>query len=711
MSKNVPNTAETPLPAAIPAAGELGPLVGRTFGGYEVTSYIGEGPTGAVYRAEDLVGAKMAVKVMHRELSQKAEAEQLWSELKRLAATGDEHFVRVYDCGFGDAGEFYFTQDELLGVDLEAALEESGAFAPRRAIEIVDGIAAALERAHGQQIIHGGLKPRNVFLSPAGGTLQVKVLDFGASRLAGGVDKGVIVGNPFYMAPEQFGGAADERTDVYSLGVLMYELFSGTLPFNGPTHGQVMMRHLAEPPQPPPGVDALLGRVILKALSKAPADRYSSVASLRATVKKWANDAGTLHDAAASQVIARAAEARKIKHAALTTPDATVPMNKIDAAELVEATRQQLEPSNKRNGNGQGKDAMNTTTRKEENPNSSESVEASLEDFISQANASFPTSDGWDLHTGDVELVDDADEGRLEEMEHVSAPIVVKPATRKAETAAHLIKKADQSARVRKISAAMLDDPNAATVVTQYPKRRAANPFEAPVVIEEAEPAPLDPPPTGPRRRSERTEVISSPRSSVPWTANPLVWVAGVFAAFVMGAVLVFVMVRTMMPTQPVVVQTPAPVVIPAPAAAAPAAATAAGGPVVTPLGASQAGRPVVTPLDAPKAGAAEPAAAQAEPAVAAKADRPAHHAAKHAAKAATTKEPAAVAKAPAEKPARAEAPARAASKKSTAASASDDDDDDSAPAAPAKHKAAAATAKKEGKPAKGGDWVDPFAQ
>jgi serine/threonine protein kinase len=710
MSKIVPNTAETPLPAAIPAAGELGPLVGRTFGGYEVTSYIGEGPTGAVYRAEDLVGAKMAVKIMHRELSQKPEAEQIWTELKKLAATGDEHFVRVYDCGFGEAGEFFFTQDELTGVDLEAALEESGAFAPRRAIEIVDGIAAALERAHAEGVVHGGLKPRNVFLSPAGGRLTIKVLDFGASRLAAGVDKGVIVGNPFYMAPEQFGGIADERTDVYSLGVMMYELFSGTLPFNGPTHGQVMMRHLAEPPQPPPGVDHGLARLILKSLAKAPADRFSSVAALRATLKKWANDARTLQDAAASHVIARAAEARKIKQAALTTPDATVPMSKIDAAELAEVTRQQLEPSNKRGGNGHGKDAMNTTTRKEENPNSSESVEASLEDFISQANASFPTSDGWDLHTGDVELVDDvdADEGRLEQMEHVSAPIVVKPAHRKAETAAHLIKKADQSARVRKISAAMLDDPNGATMVTQAPKRRG-NPFEASVAIDD-EPAPLDPPPTGPRRRAERTEVVSSPlRTSVPWTANPLVWIAGVFAAFVMGAVLVFVMVRTMMPSQPVVVQAPAPVVLPAPAAAAaPAAAT--GGPVVTPLGKSTAdsrqptGQPVVTPLDEPKAAPAEaPAVVETKPAK--------RVAAKHAAKKepVAAKEPAAKA-APAEKPARAEAPAKAAPKKA-AASASDDDDDDSAPAAPApKHKAAPA-AKKDAKPAKGGDWVDPFSQ
>jgi serine/threonine protein kinase len=693
MSKQVPNTAETPLPAAIPPTGEIGPLVGKTFGGYEVASYIGEGPTGQVYRVEDLVGAKMAVKVMHRELSQKEHATRLWDEMKKLAATGDDHFVRVYDCGYGDDGEFYYLMDELTGVDLEAALEESGAFAPRRAVEIVDGVAAALERAHAEGVVHGGLKPRNVFLSPTGGTLTVKVLDFGAAHLAGGVDKGVIVGNPFYMAPEQFGGAADERTDVYSLGVILYELFSGTLPFNGPTYGQVMMRHLAEPPQPPPGVEPGLARIILKALAKAPADRFQSVAVLRDAMKKWASHARTLEDAAASQVIARAAEARKIKQAALTTPDATVPASKIDAAELAEATRQQLEPSSghKRGGNG----SMNTTTRKEDNPNSSESVEASLEDFISQANATFPASDGWDLHTGDVELVDD-EEG----LEQAEAPIVVKPAQRKAEAAAHLIKRADQSARSRRVTAAMLDDQNAATTVSPAPTRSSArrNPFEVALPLDGDEPAPLDPPPTGPRRRAERTEVVSArtARSGVPWTANPLVWIAGVFAAFVAGAVLVFVMVRTMMPTQPVVVQAPP-----------------ATQPVVTPLDkqaaavAHPASAPVVTPLaEAPRAPTPDEIP---PPPVEKRATRhaaPAHHAA--AAKAAPVKE--AKASAPAAAPAKAEPQHKAAATK--AAAASDDDDDDAPAAAPAAKKAAKKpAAAKSDKPAKGGDWVDPFAQ
>ena len=411
-------TSQTPLPHPIPATDELGPLVGQNFGGYEITSYIGEGPTGAVYRAEDLVGSRMAVKVMHQELSRKKAADQLWSDLQKLSKLRSPHLVGVYDGGFGDEGQFFYVMDELVGCDLEAGLEESGALTPKKALEIIRQICVAVETAHTNGVVHGGLKPRNVFLCPHDTELVVKVLDFGATRLAGGVDKGVIVGNPFYMAPEQFGGTAEPRTDVYAIGVMMYELFSGTLPFAGPSHGQVMMRHLAETPPPPPGVEAELSRIILRALAKTPAGRFQTVKQLREAVDRWAKAQPKLEDIVANQVVARAAEARAMKQAALSTPDATAQMPKMDMLDLARATtRQETAAPTK-------KSAGAATT---ENPNSSESVEASLEDFISQANASFPTSDGWDLHTGDVELIDEGQEGLDVEDASSPKPLIVKP--------------------------------------------------------------------------------------------------------------------------------------------------------------------------------------------------------------------------------------------------------------------------------------------
>src|SRR3954468_1993001 len=187
MSKHVPNTAPTPLPAPAPSHAELGALVGKQFSGYEVVCYLGEGPTGAVYRATDGLGTRMAVKIMHRELSLKSYAERLWRDLETLSALDDPHFVRAFDHGFSDDGDFYYVQEELSGVDLESALDESGALAPRRAVEIIDQVCATVARAHAAGGVHGGLKPRNIFLCPNEDRLVVKVLDFGAARLAGGV--------------------------------------------------------------------------------------------------------------------------------------------------------------------------------------------------------------------------------------------------------------------------------------------------------------------------------------------------------------------------------------------------------------------------------------------------------------------------------------------------------------------------------------------
>src|SRR5436305_10940277 len=116
-------TSQTPLPHPIPASDELGPLVGKSFGGYEITSYIGEGPTGAVYRAEDLMGSRMAVKVMHQELSRKDAGDALWSDLRKLGDLGNPHLAKICDAGFGDEGQFFYVMDELTGCDLESGLE------------------------------------------------------------------------------------------------------------------------------------------------------------------------------------------------------------------------------------------------------------------------------------------------------------------------------------------------------------------------------------------------------------------------------------------------------------------------------------------------------------------------------------------------------------------------------------------------------------
>jgi serine/threonine protein kinase len=666
-------TSQTPLPHPLPASVDLGPLVGKNYGGYEITSYIGEGPTGAVYRAEDLVGGKMVIKVMHQELSRKDAADQLWADLQKLTALGERHLPNVCDAGFGDDGEFFYVTDELIGCDLEAGLEESGALSPRKALEIVRQVCAAVEAAHAAGVVHGGLKPRNIFLSPSNRDLVVKVLDFGAARLAGGIDKGVIVGNPFYMAPEQFGGTAEPRTDVYALGVLMYELFSGTLPFAGPSHGQVMMRHLAEAPAPPPGVDPELGHIILRALCKAPAGRYPSVRQLREAVEAWARSSPRLLEGtAAFHVVARATEARQMKQAALSVPDATAQVPKVELVELARATRQELGPTRdpKRAG-------ANPPT---ENPNSSESVEASLEDFISQANASFPTSDGWDLHTGDVELVDEDD--AVESDEHVKKPLVVRPRQVEPATAeAPLPTKRPTSRGLPAVAAAPAVEPSAETVISAPPVKRGTS-RAMPAVASEA-------PAEKAHWPAERTDVVSGqgPRVAMPWTANPLVIIGGLLAAFLIGAGLVFLMVRTMLPSGPVVVQAPAPQVVVQAAPPAPVAPP----PVVTPLPPANAAAaapanpttatPVVTPL-----GSSAPAPAPvAAPVPAAPARQPVVRFAPHPKKKHVAEPkrnlalPDQEAKAPAEKP-----------------------------AAPAPKKEA--PAKKESA-TKGGDWVDPFAQ
>jgi len=744
-------TGQTPLPRPLPASDDIGPLVGRTFGGYEIASYIGEGPTGAVYRGEDLVGNRMAVKVMHAELSNPSTAERLVADLDKLSGVRSPHLARVVDHGFGDDGLFYLVGDELVGSDLETALADTGALTPAKALEIVLAVAGALEAAHSVGVIHGGVKPRNVFLSAGSdGRPVVKLLDFGCSRLAGGPEwsgSGVVVGNPAYLAPEQFevGGVIDARADVYALGVVMYELFSGKLPFEGGA-GTLMMRHLNEQPAPPPGVDGELSSIILRTLAKSPAARFPTVTALKQALERWKRTApAILSNPLAYQVIARAAEANALRREALSAPDATTQIPKPSLEELAHKSekagtgkeyRQMVSPPTSRD-----RSSSPRPSAKEKNGASddSASVEASLEDFISQANASFPTADagagvndGWDLHTGDVELLDE-DDG-VEGDEQVKAPLVVRPRA-VAQAADKAGQKPVAAAAPRQTQrglptvnpAPIATAPAQDTVVEPAPKAPKAEPVIAsapapaprrtaqqavvaaaplPDLADEleGEPEALEPPPAvAPRRRTaahavaapmDRSGEYSAPVAApaVPWTANPLVIIGGILAAFVIGATLVFFMVRTMVPQQPVVVQPAAPPQI----VVQPAA------PVVTPLPAPAAAAPTAPAVAAPvPAPAVAPAPAPA-PAAAAPVVTPLPSAAPVPTPAAAPVEKAAPA------PKRAAAPKKTAAPVEKKAVAEKPAAEKPEPKKAAEKPAAEKPAKKAAE-SKGGDWVDPF--
>ncbi|MEO6953526.1 MAG: serine/threonine-protein kinase [Polyangia bacterium] len=574
------STSETPLPQPEPAREDLGPLVGRTFGGYEIVSYIGEGPSGAVYRGEDLLGNAMAVKVLHPGLANRPRTEQLRRELERLSALDHGQLQHIYDAGYGEEGQFFYVTDELIGCDLETGLDDAGGLPPRKSYEIVRAVCQALEAAHAAGVVHGGLRPRNVFLMPQDHGTAVKLLDFGAARLGGGSDRGIVAGHPVYLAPEQMSGpmdgAATSRSDLYSLGVLMHELFCGVIPsFRGGQASALAGRR--GPVVAPPGIDAQLSRLIVSLLDMEPTRRLPSATAVLSELDRWAKNAGGKLDPH-QPVVARSRG--QTTATGSVGADSTVRMSKFDALALAQETMPSAsgrgEDDNLATGPNVLQDEVSRdddegvelaseptstnasipelaprgrkTMTQNSNPkpdsppardaNASESVEASLEDFISQANASFPAADGWDLHTGDVELIE-ADDG----------PDLVAPR------------------------------PSARRV----PERTE--------VVSQPLPAPMYAP------------TYAAPPQAAAGT-NPLMVAGLTVVAVTVGAVLAFYFLRSMAPQQQ-----PAPQVIIAPA---PIAAPVAAAPVVTPIPSPAA--PVVTPI--PAAAVAAPVAAPPEAAV-----------------------------------------------------------------------------------------------
>jgi serine/threonine-protein kinase len=252
-------------------------------GRYRVVRKLGGGGMADVYLCEDLtLGRHVAVKVLlQRYLGDPAFVERFRREAKAAAGLNQQNLVSIYDWGEVD-GTYYIVMEYVEGETLKDLIRRRGRLSGNESVAVAMQLLAAVEFAHRSGIVHRDIKPQNVMLD-RGGT--VKVMDFGIARAgdSGMTEAGSILGTAQYLAPEQARGQpVDERSDLYSVGVCLYEMLTGTVPFKGDSAVTVALKHVNEVPREPselvPGMPYALNQIVLKAMAKDPADRYQSAA-------------------------------------------------------------------------------------------------------------------------------------------------------------------------------------------------------------------------------------------------------------------------------------------------------------------------------------------------------------------------------------------------------------------------------------------------
>ncbi len=299
-SGDIETTIQHPKPHPLNIADEQ--LRGLSIDGrYEIGDCIGAGGMSRVYAGvHTQTGVRVAIKLIDPALSREpATKQRLLSEARAMMELQSSHIVRAHDVGAIPNGQLYVVMEFLDGENLDAILTREGPLPWPRVAALGAQICSGLATAHRRKIIHRDIKPQNVIrVAVDGNPEHIKIIDFGVAREirieAGPTEQGVLPGTPEYMAPElvmQRGARADERTDLYALGVTLYKLLTGRLPFQGATYMETLRRHVGEPltlPSAaaptlriPPQADALLAKL----LAKDPAQRFTSADELAAALR------------------------------------------------------------------------------------------------------------------------------------------------------------------------------------------------------------------------------------------------------------------------------------------------------------------------------------------------------------------------------------------------------------------------------------------